>query len=120
MNTRTDQSPSYGVNIWPLAAGASTVIVGLIFLAENLLTTDLDNLWALGLLPLAVGAVYEVWQRRQATGRITATMIAGLLFGVTMALAVSMSLFSLNMGEMWPIFLIAGGGTAMLAGWGGR
>ena len=37
-----------------------------------------------------------------------------------MALAVSMSLFSLSMGEMWPIFLIAGGGTAMLAGWGGR
>ena len=78
MNTRTDQSPSFGTNIWPLAAGASTVIVGLIFLAENLLATDLDDLWALGLLPLAVGAMYEVWQRRQASGRITAIMIARL------------------------------------------
>lgn len=120
MNTQTTQAHPHGINIWPLAAGASTAIVGLIFLAENLLSTDLDNLWALGLLPLAVGALYEVWQRRQASGRITATMIAGLLFGVTMALAASMALFSLDMGEMWPIFLVAGGGTAMLAGWGGR
>ena len=94
---------------WWLVGGASTIILGLVFLTKRLTNTDLDDLWALAFLPLAIGFFLQARQRYQRDGVLTKAVIgSGIVATSILFLAITL-LFNLDFGERWLLFFILGG-----------
>lgn len=104
-------------NLWLLAGGSTAIILGLIFLAENLTRSDFDDLWALALLPLALAFVAQARYVYVQAGRITGTVAGWVVIGLGTGLAALALIFSLDAGELWPVFFIIVGVGAVLAAW---
>ncbi len=106
-----------GNNTNNLIAGGVLVLIGAVFLAQNL--TDLDlvnwNWWALFILIPALGSLVRVWQIYQTEGQLTAAARGPLIGGLVMLLITAIFLFNLNWGAMWPVFLIIAGISVLLA-----
>jgi hypothetical protein len=102
-------SPAYG---W--MAGGALILLGIIFLAQNLGAFYLANWWALFILIPAVAAFAAAWNSYQANGRLTAAGRGSLIGGGIMTLIAAALLFGLDFGVLWPIFLIVGGLVVLL------
>ncbi|MBN1248220.1 MAG: hypothetical protein JXC32_11220 [Anaerolineae bacterium] len=103
--------------------GAILIILGLIFLAENLGMSIpiLDNWWALFILIPAVGALNNARQEYERNGRRFNSSVSGsLMGGLAMVLVTLTFLFSWPWGVIWPVFLILAGLTALAMGIFGR
>jgi hypothetical protein len=102
-------SPAYG---W--MAGGLLILLGIIFLAQNLGAFYLFNWWALFILIPAIASFAAAWNSYQANGRLTAAGRGSLVGGgILLAIAVAL-LFGLDFGLLWPIFLIIGGLVVLL------
>jgi hypothetical protein len=102
-------SPAYG---W--MAGGLLIVLGIIFLAQNLGAFYLLNWWALFILIPAIASFATAWNSYQANGRLTAAGRGSLIGGgILLAIAAAL-LFGLDFGLLWPIFLIIGGLVVLL------
>jgi hypothetical protein len=102
-------SPAYG---W--IAGAALILLGVIFMAQNLGVFYLSNWWALFILLPAFGSFAAAWNSYQANGRLTAAGRGSLIGGGILTLIAAVFLFGLDFGLLWPIFLIVGGLVVLL------
>ena len=106
-----DEKTSRNGNSNNLIGGGVLVLIGAVFLVQNL--TDLDlvnwNWWALFILIPALGSLVRVWQTYQTEGQLTAATRGPLIGGLVMLLITAIFLFNLNWGAMWPVFLIIAG-----------
>jgi len=92
------------------AGGAILILLGLIFLFQNLGALQFTNWWALFILIPAIGSFGNAWNVYQSNGgRLTAAARGSLIGGFVLVLIALAFLFSLNVGIYWPIFLILGG-----------
>jgi hypothetical protein len=102
-------SPVYG---W--MAGGALILLGIIFMAQNLGAFYLRNWWALFILIPAVASFAAAWNSYQANGRLTPAGRGSLVGGGILVLIAAAFLFSLDFGLLWPVFLIVGGIVVLL------
>jgi hypothetical protein len=96
--------------------GVVLILLGVIFLAQNLGGFYLGNWWALFILIPAAGAFGTAWNSYQnAGGQITAAVRGSLFGGLILTLVAGAFLFNLNWGLIWPIFIILAGIGALLS-----
>jgi hypothetical protein len=85
------------------------ILLGLLFLAQQIGDFSFENWWALFILiPTlsAFGAAARIWQGR---GRFTFAVWSTFYGGLFPLLVAVMFLFNLDWGDYWPLFIILGG-----------
>ncbi len=99
-----------------LLLGGILILIGAIFLVQNLTDFDLVswNWWALFILIPALGSLARAWRIYQAERRLTAAMRGPLVGGFVLLLVTTILLFDLDWGTMWPLFLIIVGVGALV------
>jgi hypothetical protein len=102
-------SPAYG---W--IAGGALILLGIIFMAQNLGAFYLQNWWALFILIPAVASFAAAWNSYHANGRLTASGRGSLVVGGILVLLAAALLFGLDFGLLWPVILIVGGVVVLL------
>jgi hypothetical protein len=99
-------------------AGAILILLGGVFLLQNIGYLFLFNGWALFILIPALGMFASSWNSYKTNGRLTRGGVVSLAWGVMMTVLTMVFLFDLNLGLYWPVLLIVGGmvllGTALL------
>jgi len=94
----------------PWVGGLILIALGLIFLAQNFGGFALNNWWALFILIPACGSFATAWRIYQTNGRKWTGAVTGPLTGGLILTAVSgIFLFGLDIGRLWPVFLILAG-----------
>ena len=89
--------------------GAILMLVGVIFLIQNLTNFSLNNWWALFILIPAVSSFNRAYRVYTADGRFSANARGALIGGLVFTFVAFVFLFNLNFGTLWPVFLILGG-----------
>lgn len=93
-------------------AGAALIIIGILFLVENVGDVSvplLENWWAIFLLLIGVGALGNAWREYRDYETLTAETRRSLVVGLLLLVVGSVSLFGLDWSLMWPFLLIVGG-----------
>jgi hypothetical protein len=115
------QSPEQGPNQPPPAkrpawiAGGVLILAGVVLLLTNVAGVSLHNWWALFILIPAIGSLwtaYTMFKRNE--GRFTAASRGPLVGGVVLLTVAAMFLFELDLGRVWPVFLIVAGAAILL------
>lgn len=96
-------------------AGAVLILVGLVFLLQNVAGFTLDNWWALFILIPAVGSLWTAWSVYRKNGRkFTAAARGPLTGGIVLLTVAAFFLFNVNWGTAWPVFLIIAGAAVLV------
>jgi len=95
--------------------GAVLILIGVIFLLQNLSGIGFGNWWALFILIPALGSLATAWRIYQTNGRLTAAARGPLIGGVILLMITATFLFNLDWGKVWPLFLIIAGLGALAA-----
>jgi hypothetical protein len=102
--------PRGGSLIW----GVVLVVVGGLFLLQNISPFRLVNWWAIFILIPAIGSFVAAFQKYKADGRLSAPARGSLFGGLIFTTVAAIFLFNLDLGRYWPVFIIAAG-LAVLA-----
>jgi len=90
--------------------GAILILLGAVFLLQNMGALTLRNWWAIFILLPAAGAFARAWRSFQdAGGRLTAQVRSALIGGLVLTLVAAAFLFELNWGLIGPVLLILAG-----------
>jgi hypothetical protein len=89
--------------------GAILVLLGVIFLLQNLGYQVLTNWWALFILIPAYWSYVGAWNIFHANGRMTQAAASSLTVGVLLTVLTFIFLINLAFGALWPILFIVGG-----------
>ncbi len=90
-------------------AGAILVVLGIIFLLQNMGYSVLVNWWALFILIPAYWSFAAAWNIYQDHGELTRGSVSSLVIGLLLTLLAVIFLLNLNLGIFWPVLLIVGG-----------
>lgn len=97
-----------GSGAW--VGGAILVILGLVFLLQNMGIFVLNNWWALFILLPAIGAFAAAWSNyRDAGNRLTGAARGSLIGGIVLTMVAATFLFGLNWPVVGPILIILAG-----------
>lgn len=89
------------------AGGIILIVLGIVFLGQNLNLFSFDNWWAVFILIPAIGAFGAAWRNYQeAGGRLTAGTRASLFGGLILTMVAAAFLFNLEWGILGPVFII--------------
>ncbi len=89
--------------------GLILVILGLIFLLQNLGYNILVNWWALFILIPAFWLFAGAWYIYRENGRLTRGSTSSFVLGALLTVLAFIFLFNLALGMYWPVVLIIGG-----------
>ncbi len=90
--------------------GAILIIIGIVFLLQNMNIFILNNWWALFILIPAVAAFGSAWRSYQdAGGRLTGGARGSLIGGLVLVLVAAVFLFGLNWGVVGPLLIVLAG-----------
>ncbi len=89
--------------------GAILVLLGVIFLLQNLGIPVFANWWALLILFPAYWSYVGAWNIYHSHGRMTQGAASSLTVAVLLTVLTLIFLLNLAFGSLWPILLIAGG-----------
>jgi len=90
--------------------GAILILLGIVFLLQNLGSLSLNNWWALFILLPALGALGAAWRTYQsAGGHLTATARGSLIGGLVLTMITAAFLFDLNWGILAPVLIVLAG-----------
>ena len=104
----------------PWIGGAVLIFIGLGFLLQNITGSELNNWWAIFILIPAFGMFTRTYRDYQSNGRVTPAGRGPLIGGLLLTFIAAAFLFSLDFGNLWPVFLILGGIALLLnAFWSG-
>lgn len=96
--------------------GLALIVLGGLFLAQNLLGFELNNWWALFIFIPAFGALGRALEQFRADGRFSSRVRGSLLGGVVLVVVSLVFLFDLQFQTLWPILLILGGIALLVNG----
>jgi hypothetical protein len=96
--------------------GTILILLGAIFLLQNLGIRFLANWWAVFILIPALWAFVAAWDIYQANGRLTRGGISSLTAGILLTLLAALFLLNLAVGLFWPVILIVGGAVLLIEG----
>jgi peptidoglycan/LPS O-acetylase OafA/YrhL len=98
--------------------GAILILLGVVFLLQNLGIPFLENWWALFILIPAFGAYVAAWESYEDKGQLTRGGAWSLTVGILLTILSLFFLLNLSLGPFWPVLLIVAGialvGTAWL------
>ncbi len=98
--------------------GAILILLGVVFLLQNMGLPFLANWWALFILIPAFWAYVAAWDSYQDHSRLTRGGAGSLAGGILLTILAVVLLLGLDFGLFWPILLIVGGlvllGTTLL------
>ena len=97
----------------PWIGGVVLIVLGLIFLAQNIGGFELGNWWAIFILIPALASLANAWRIYQAHGRLTAQARGPLVGGLILVLVALTFFLGLDWGKIWPLFLILAGVGAL-------
>jgi hypothetical protein len=89
--------------------GAILILLGVVFLLQNMGIPFLANWWALFILIPAFWAFVAAWDSYQDSGQLTRGGAGSLAGGILLTILALVFLLDLNVGLFWPILLIVGG-----------
>jgi len=91
------------------------ILLGIIFLLQNMGLVVLGNWWALLLLVPAAGAFFGAWNGyRRTGGHFPPETRGALIGGLVLTVLAVFFLFELDWARLWPVFIIVGGIAALL------
>jgi hypothetical protein len=97
-------------------AGGVLILVGVVFIVQNVAGFAFNNWWALFILIPALGSLVTAYQMYVRNDRRFTVASRGPLVGGLILLAVTaVFLFSLDWGKVWPLFLILIGAGMLLS-----
>ena len=96
-------------------AGAVLILVGVVFIVQNVTGLSLDNWWALFFLIPAGGSLWSAYSLSRRKGRFMPASTGPLVGGLILLTLTVVFLFKLDWGAVWPVFLIVAGGGIL---WG--
>ena len=94
--------------------GVILILLGIIFLLQNVRGFYLNNWWALFILIPAIGSFASAWDIYQHNGRLTGPARGALIAGCVLLLVTATFLFSLNWGLVFPLLLVILGFVLLL------
>jgi hypothetical protein len=97
--------------------GAFLILLGIIFLLQNMGMPILANWWALFILIPAFWSFIAAWNMYQYSDRLTRGVAGSLTLGILLTLLSLVSLVNLAVGLFWPLLLIVGGVVALVTAW---
>jgi hypothetical protein len=100
-------SPRRGRKTPSWAVGAVLIVIGIVFVIQNLTGFTLQNWWALFILIPAIGSLvtaYQMWEKNDR--RFTAATQGPLWGGLVLLAVTAVFLFGVDWGKVWPLFLI--------------
>ncbi len=89
--------------------GVILILIGVVFLLQNLTGLSLENWWALFILIPAVGAFANAWNNYRSNERLTSAGRGSLIGGFVLTFIAAVFLFNLDFGNLWPVFIILAG-----------
>jgi O-antigen/teichoic acid export membrane protein len=104
-------------NLWLMAAGGMAIVFGLLFLAENAIRSDLDELWALVILPFVLASVAQARHVYAQEGRLSGKVAGWALIGLSTAVTALVFILGLDSDGLWAAYFISLGAGAILAAW---
>jgi hypothetical protein len=95
--------------------GAVLIILGIVFMLQNMGAVNLKNWWALFIMIPALGAFGDAWRSYQNSGKQMTSKARGSLFvGVLLTMVSAAFLFNLNWTYLGPILIILAGAGLLL------
>ncbi len=94
--------------------GVVLIVLGIIFLLQNVRGFYLNNWWALFILIPAIGAFADAWNRSRQDGRFSRRARGALITGCVLLLVTATFLFNWNWGIVLPVLLIVWGISILL------
>jgi hypothetical protein len=94
--------------------GIILIVLGVIFLLQNVRGFQLNNWWALFILIPAFGSFADAWNIYRQTGRLNRRARGALISGCVLLLVTATFLFNWNWGLVLPVLLIVWGITILL------
>jgi len=114
---RPSPSPPSRRSAW--ITGAVLILVGFVFLLQNLTGFSLRNWWALFILIPAVGSLTTAASLyRRNEWKFTAASRGPLIGGLLLLTLTIVLLLGLSWDRVWPVFLIVAGAAALLSSLG--
>lgn len=95
--------------------GIVLILIGLIFLANNIAGLGLYNWWAVFILIPAVSSFVTAWERYRQAGSLDRHARNALFGGVLLTLVAAILLFNLSWSIFGPLLLILLGGLLLLS-----
>jgi hypothetical protein len=104
---------------YPMIAAIALIIIGAVFLLRNLDIIHFGrNWWALFMLIPIAYSLSSAWRHRQkSSGKFPPEARGALIGAVTLTVVMTIFLFGLSWGAMWPVFLIIGGVAMIFGAW---
>ncbi len=100
--------------------GAILILLGVIFLLENMGIPFVENWWALFILIPGFGAYVAAWEMYHDKGQLTRGGAWTLTVAILLTILALFFLMNLTINPFWPVLLIVAGfallGTAWLPG----
>jgi hypothetical protein len=94
--------------------GIVLIVLGGVFLLQNITPFRLVNWWAVFILIPAAGSFASAWRRYKDDGRLSSGARGALFGGLIFSVVAAIFLFNLDLGQLWPIFIIAAGLAVMV------
>jgi phosphatidylserine synthase len=94
--------------------GIVLIILGGVFLLQNLTPFRVINWWAVFILIPAAGSFISAWRKYQQTGRFSGGVRSSLFGGLIFTTVAAIFLLNLDLGRFWPVFVIAAGLAIMV------
>jgi hypothetical protein len=99
----------------PWLIGIILIIIGVVFLIQNLTGIYINNWWALFIMIPALESFSRAWQAMQAAdGRLTSTARKSLIGGLVLTTIATILFFNLDWVIFGPILLIVAGAAILL------
>jgi hypothetical protein len=111
-STKVDATPRSRSDNW--VWGIALIVLGGLFLLQNLTPFRVVNWWAIFILIPAVGSFATAWRRYRDSGRLSSGARNALFGGMIFTTVALLFLLNLDLGKFWPIFVIAGGLAVMV------
>lgn len=97
-------------------AGTILILLGVVFLLENMGIRFLVNWWALFILIPAFWAYVTAWDLYRDQGHLTRGGASSWILGIMLTTLSLVFLLNVAVNLFWPILLIAGGAALILTG----
>ncbi len=89
--------------------GAILIVIGILFLLENMGYRTFANWWALLILIPAFWSFVAAWNIYRNNNSVTAGVLSSIIIGLLLTIFSGLFLFNLAVGLFWPVLIIVGG-----------